>query len=91
MEFTEFAMAKELLFASTTVETKTETLPDVDVLAARVTALVEQNQPVNSRLVRVGNFYWLRLWLESGTLSGIGTLPRSTEDMCDYVFMIGTK
>jgi hypothetical protein len=91
MELAEFAAAKERLLASTTVETKTDRLPDVDALAARVTALIEQSQPVNSRLVRVGNSYWLRLWLESGTLSGTGTLPRSEEDMCDHVFTIGTR
>jgi hypothetical protein len=36
-------------------------------------------------------YYWLRLWLESGAMSGRGTLPKTNEDMCDHIFTIGAR
>ena len=62
---------------------------DADALAARITALLEQKQPLDSRLVRLHRYYWLRLWLESGTKGRAGSLPTGVEDMQDYVFTIG--
>jgi hypothetical protein len=73
------------------VKMKVETVADKDVMAARMTAILEQKQPVASRLVRLHQYYWMRIWLESGATGRIGSLPRTGEDVNDYVFMIGGK
>ena len=71
------------------VAVKNEALGDADLLASRITALLEQKQPLDSRLVRLHQYYWLRFWLESGTKSRTGSLPTGVEDMQDYVFTVG--
>lgn len=73
------------------VETKLESVVDKDVLVARMTAILEQKQPVASRLVRLHQYYWMRIWLERGCLSKTGTLPTTREDVNDYVFVIGAQ
>jgi hypothetical protein len=55
-----------------------------------ITALMEQKQPIASRLVRLHQYYWLRMWLESGALGKVGSLPATGEDVRDYVFAVGT-
>lgn len=80
------AARRSLLDDEKGIETHEESYGEIDALAARITAVLEQKQPVASRLVRVRQFYWLRLWLEAKSLGGFGSLPRSREDMMDYVF-----
>jgi hypothetical protein len=56
-------------------------------LTDAVARLVEQEQPVASRLVRVHQYYWLRLWMESGGCS----LPETARGVEDHVFMVGRE
>jgi hypothetical protein len=81
--------ARQRLLECEAVTVQTESMGDADALAGRITALLEQKQPLDSRLVRLHRYYWLRLWLESGTKGRAGSLPTSVEDMQDYVFRIG--
>jgi hypothetical protein len=60
-------------------------------MAGRITAVLEQKQPIASRLVRLHQYYWLRMWLESGALGKVGSLPATGEDVRDYVFAVGTR
>lgn len=85
----QFQAAKSRLLQCESVEMKLEAVSDVDTLAGRITALLEQKQPVASRLVRLHQYYWLRLWLETGATGKAGHLPISREDMMDYVFTVG--
>lgn len=85
----QFRTAQSRLLQCDSVETKVETASDGDTLAGRVTAILEQMRPVASRLVRLHQYYWLRLWLERGAIGKQGSLPVSREDMRDYVFTIG--
>ena len=85
----EYWTARKTLLESEGVPVKTETVAEADALAGRVTAILEQKQPVASKLVRMHRYYWLRLWLEAGAKSGQGTLPRGCEDVLDYVFIVG--
>jgi hypothetical protein len=82
----QFRAARTRLLQCDSVETKLEAAADADCLAGRITAILEQKQPIASRLVRVHQYYWLRLWLERGTTGRAGLLPVSREDMLDYVF-----
>ena len=53
----------------------------------RVVRCLSQLQPVASRLSRVHEFYWLRMWLEDGALvQGRAGFPQSLVDVCDHVF-----
>jgi len=85
----EFRTARDRLLECNAVEMKLTAVVDKDVLAARITAVLEQKQPVASRLVRLHGYYWLRMWLENGALGRAGSLPCRGEDVLDYVFTVG--
>ena len=87
----QFRAARHSLLRCNAVDLKIEAASDADTLAGRITAILEQKQPFASRLVRLHQYYWLRLWLESGTKGKAGNLPVNGEDMCDYVFTIGLQ
>jgi len=88
VEGAQFVAAQSKLLACEGVDAKLETVEDKDFMAARITAVLEQKQPVAARLVRVHQDYWLRMWLESGTVGKTGSLPVSHEDVKDHVFTI---
>lgn len=87
----QFRAARSRLLQCDAIETKLESVSDADTLAGRLTAILEQKQPAASRLVRLHHYYWLRLWLESGTVGKLGRFPASGEDMLDYVFTVGPQ
>lgn len=91
VEGTQFETARSRLFECNGVEMKLETVADKDVLAARMTGILEQKQPLASRLVRLHQYYWMRAWLESGATGKAGTLPGTREDVYDHVFLIGAQ
>jgi Type II secretion system (T2SS), protein E, N-terminal domain len=84
----QFETARGRLLACDGVDTKLETVEDKDAMAARMTAILEQKRPIASRLVRLHEDYWLRMWLESGAIGRAGSLPVTREDVMDYVFSI---
>jgi len=90
VEGASFESARSRLLACDGVETKLVAAEDKDAMAAKITAILEQQQPIASRLVRVHQYYWLRMWLESGALGKAGNLPATSEDVKDYVFSVGT-
>ena len=90
VEGAQFEIARRKLLACDGVEMKLEAAEDKDAMAARITAVLEQKQPIASRLVRLHQYYWLRMWLESGALGKAGSLPATGEDVRDYVFAVGT-
>jgi hypothetical protein len=85
----QFETARSRLLACDGVELKIEAAEDKDAMAARITAVLEQKQPIASRLIRLHQYYWLRLWLETGTVGKAGSLPLTSEDMKDHVFTLG--
>ena len=85
-----FEAARGRLLACEGVEAKVEAAEDKDAMAARITAILEQKQPIASRLVRLHQYYWLRMWLESSALGKAGNLPATSEDVKDHVFTVGT-
>ena len=91
MDGKEFQPARRQLLEYESVPVKIEVAADSDALSARVTAIIEQKQPVASRLVRLHQYYWLRLWLERGAISGVGSLPKNSEDVGDFVFTLGGR
>ena len=91
VEGAQFQTARERLLACDGVEMKLEHAEDKEAMAARITAILEQKQPIASRLVRLHEYYWLRMWLETGALGRVGSLPATGEDVMDYVFTVGAK
>jgi hypothetical protein len=87
----QLGVARQELLAAAAVDTRVEALAGKDALVAKIAAVLEQHQPLNSKLVRLHQFYWLRLWLESGTKGAAGALPDTREDMVDYVFTVGAQ
>lgn len=87
----QFRAARTRLLECDGVEAKFEAIPDAVTLAGRITAILEQKQPTASRLVRVHQYYWLRLWLENGAVGKLGNLSDEGEDMRDYVFTVGAQ
>lgn len=85
----DYSAARRSLVECEGVPVKKETIAETDALAARITAILEQKQPIGSKLVRLHQYYWLRLWLESGSRGASGSLPRGPEDVLDYVFTVG--
>ncbi len=68
------------------VSTKSVPALDIDSLGSEIALILERERPVYSRLVKVHQFFWLRLWLEKGGMSEAGMLPLDAEDIRDYVF-----
>lgn len=91
VEGEQFRAAHRRVLECEGVEAKVITVADKDIMAARMTALLEQRQPLASRFVRFHQYYWMRIWLESGSIGRTGTLPTSREDVNDYVFVIGSQ
>jgi hypothetical protein len=83
-----YESARDRLFACDGVEAKLEIFDDKDAMAARMTAIVEQKQPIASRMVRLHQYYWLRMWLERGAFGAAGRLPATGEDVMDHVFTV---
>jgi hypothetical protein len=91
MDGAQFIEARSTLMQCEPVEASLEVATSTASLAARITAILEQKQPVASRLVRLHQYYWLRTWLESGAMSSNGSLPRTNEDVSDHIFTIGAR
>ena len=88
---TSFAAARQGVLGSDAVPVQMKLVPDRDALTISIVKLLEQCQPLATRLVRVHQYYWLRTWLESGAMGGAGNLPTSPEDVKDHLFLIGHK
>src|SRR5258708_19167899 len=86
VEGAQFDAARSRLLACDEVEAKLERAEDKDTMAARITAILEQKQPISSRLVRLHQYYWLSLWLESGPIGKAGNLPATGDYAQHHVF-----
>lgn len=86
-----FEAARSRLLTCDSVEAKLEAAEDRDAMTARITAILEQKQPIASRLVRLHQYHWLRLWLERGAMGKAGRLPATGEDVMDTIFTVGTQ
>ena len=83
--------ARMRLLEAEGVAVTVQTAANEDALAGLIAGVLEHKQPLASRLVRLHQHYWLRLWLESGTKGTAGNLPRSREDMQDCIFSVGAR
>jgi hypothetical protein len=74
------------------VDATFEQVANTQLLARRMASDIAGIQPRASRMVRVHQFYWLRMWLETGAMSGPeGGVPTSREDVVDRVYSVATQ
>ena len=88
---TQFDAARSAVLAAEGVPVHMKLVADSDGLVAAIVRAVDQSQPLATRLVRVHQYYWLRMWLESGATQGTGTLPPGPEDVVDNLFLVGGR
>ena len=87
----EFETARASVLSAEGVPIEMKLAADRDALTAAIVRALGQRQPLAARMVRVHQYYWLRMWLESGAMSGTGTVPPGPEDVQDYLFQVGNK
>jgi hypothetical protein len=91
LDATSLGNARRHLLRCDTISVEMREAEDREALAEQIAALLVQKQPIESRLVRIHQYYWLRLWLEKGTKGRSGSLPTSGEDMLDFMFTLGGR
>jgi hypothetical protein len=90
MDPAQWQAARQRLSECRFVEAAFEPIVKIEPLPGRIAAALNRMQPVASRLVRVHEFYWLRMWLESGAMrTHDGGLPWTREDVADRLYAVG--
>jgi hypothetical protein len=90
MDPSPWAAGRQRLGQCRFVEAAFEPVGKVESLPGRIAAALSRMQPMASRLVRVHQFYWLRMWLESGAMrTRDGGLPWTSEDVADRLYAVG--
>jgi hypothetical protein len=69
-----------------------EHLPDRETLSRRIASDLAGMAPRASRLVRIHNLFWLRMWLEDAARSSshLRTVPAPREDVLDRIYTLDT-
>lgn len=72
------------------VDAAFEQVDDIESMSSEITFTLGKIQPRASRLVHVHQYFWLRMWLESGAMSTReGGIPATKEDVVDRLYTIG--
>jgi len=85
---TQLESARARVLAAESVPVRMRLVPDGDEMTSAIVKLLEQKQPVKSRLVRMEQYFWLRLWKEEAAVPAEGTLQATIEDTEDHVFLL---
>jgi len=82
--------ARQRLYQSDFVPARYEQVADMESLTRKMALTLGKMQPRSSQLVRVHQFYWLRMWLETGAMrTRDGGVPLTREDVVDRVYSVG--
>ncbi len=84
---TQLDSARARLLAADSVPVRIRQVTDADALESSLVKLLEQKQPVGARLVRMQNYYWMRMWMEEDAMPGRGELQGTMEDTEDHIFV----
>jgi hypothetical protein len=87
----EFEATRSRLLACAFPPAYGKAVPDSDALAAQVAVVLEQSQATASKLVRLHQHYWLRVWTNPGTRAVLGGATARLEDIQDFLFTIGAQ
>lgn len=86
-----FEAARRRLLECSFPQTYGKVVSDADVLAAQMAIVLEQRQAAASRLVRLHQHYWLRVWTEAGAKAVSSNAAARQEDVSDHLFTIGAQ
>ncbi len=87
---TQYESAMARILAAESVPAEHHTIADADAVTAFIARVLEQTQPVASRLVRVHEYFWLRMWKEEDALISRRAAPMRVEDIEDHLFTLPT-
>jgi len=87
----EFRAARNRLLECNFPPVTRKSVSDGDALAASVSAVIEKKQPASARLVRLHQYYWLRIGRETEQKAIAGVVPSGVHDVSDYLFIIGAQ
>jgi hypothetical protein len=72
------------------IDTAFEQVDDIESMSSKIASALGRLQPRASRLVHVHQYFWLRMWLETGAMSTReGGIPATKEDVADRLYTIG--
>jgi len=80
----EFAQARQDILRATFPKTRLLEVANLRGLVHAVTAVLEERKPSCSRILRVGDYFWLRIWCRAAVSEGRSALP-AVEDVEDLV------
>ena len=86
---TQMESARTRLLAAESVPVRIRQVSDADGLTASIVKLLEQKQPVGARLVRIHQYYWMRMWMGESAIPSSGALQATIEDTEDHIFLVG--
>ncbi len=84
----EFTCAVTALDECSTVDCRQFDVADREGLVERVVDALVKLQPIASKMVRLRDRYWMRLWLERGAFGRNGMLPVTGEDVVDILLRV---
>lgn len=74
------------------VDAAYQNVADPQALSRNIASTLAAAQPRASRLVRLHQFFWLRMWLETGSMRNRdGGFPRTREDVADRIYTLGSE
>lgn len=83
-------VARQRLCECEFIEAEYEQAADIESMSRKMALALGKMQPMASRLVRVHQIYWLRMWLETGAMSTRdGGVPTTREDVVDRICTVG--
>jgi hypothetical protein len=85
LDVASFAAAERGFAATRPVACVARTVVDAEDMSEQCVRALFEYQPIASRLVSVYGHWWMRLWLERGAVSAVGTLPSTGEDVVDVL------
>ena len=88
---TQFQEVRSAVLGADGVPVQMHPVADRDALTAGIVRVLEKSQPVATRLVRIHQYFWLRMLLESGATRGLANIPPSAEDVEDHLFLVGKQ
>lgn len=88
----EWAGARQRLCACDGIDAKFESVVDMDSMSRSIKSTIVGIQPRASCLVRIHQFYWLRMWLETGAMTTRnGGVPATREDVSDRIYAVAPE
>lgn len=85
----EFVQARQDILRASFPKTRLLEVTNIRGLVHAVTTALEERKPSRSRVLRVGDYFWLRIWRSPAASEGHRALP-ATEDVEDLVCSLAT-